>query len=250
MFITNDELKANETIQKCKKDFPQFETGKFYILRSEVTAFDRDNKEGIISFDGYSGVLVCFEEFSAQGNAHFIEPIFLLQQDGTLKQLDGLCEQRFYIPASWLNAADFEPFNFEESEYVKPDDALEIAWMRAESHAQNKEIAMSIIGLLLLILGIAGIVAYCLGALRNSPSFIVFGISILCILLAFLDIGVCIENGDLWKREEVRAKTALHRHKRLADFKKYSEKLGVDPCVSVFLGCMGIRLSTINKENV
>lgn len=250
MFITNDELKANETIQKCKKDFPQFETGKFYILRSEVTAFDRDNKEGIISFDGYSGVLVCFEEFSAQGNAHFIEPVFLLQQDGSLKQLDGLCEQSFYIPASWLNAADFEPFIFEESEYVKPDDALEIVWLKAESHALNEGIAIPIICFLLFVLGIAGIVAYCLDALHNIPRIAVFGVSILCILLALLLAWWYMENGDLRQREEVRAKTASQRYKRLADFKKYSEKLGIDPCVSVFLGCMGIRLSTINKENV
>lgn len=246
MFITNDELKANETIQKCKKDFPQFETGNFYILRSEVTAFDRDNKEGIISFDGYSGVLVCFEEFSAQGNAHFIEPIFLLQQDGTLKQLDGLCEQRFYIPARWLNATDFEPFILEESEYGKPDYVLMNIWMKANSLAAGKELAMLIVALLLLLLGIAGVVACFLYTLYTA----VFGVSFLCILLAVLLTWWSMVNRDLREREEVRAKTASHRYTRLYDLKKYSEQLGIDPCVSVFKGYMGIRLSEIREDDM
>ena len=35
-----------------------------------------------------AGTLVYFEGFSAQGNAHFNEPVLSLQENGTLKNID------------------------------------------------------------------------------------------------------------------------------------------------------------------
>ncbi len=238
VFISKDELEANETVQKCKADFPHLTEGQFYILRNEITAFDRNNNEGKISFDGYSGTLVYFEGFSAQGNAHFNEPVLSLQENGTLKNIDGVCELSFYIPVSDLNAADFEPFNFEESEFMEPDDIL----IHAYTHIEKKKTAISVAAFLLLLTGIGGGIG---SILFLRPIIAVVSI---CVFLIALILFWLFDN--LKKREVLRKRTAPFRYKRLSSLRKYTESLGIDPYVSTFKGHMGVRLSKISENNV
>ena len=239
MFISKDELEANETVQKCKADFPHLTEWQFYILRNEITAFDRNNNEGKISFDGYSGTLVYFEGFSAQGDAHFNEPVLSLQENGTLKNIDGVCEQSFYIPVSDLNAADFDPFNFEESEFMEPDDIL----IHAYARIKNKSFARTIIVIVLLLGGLVCVFVDAIFHIRP-----IFSIVSGCSAAIGVILMLCLNGHDDLK--EVRKGTVAYRYKRLSSLRKYTESLGIDPCVSTFKGYMGVRLSKISEDNV
>lgn len=260
MFITNREANGESIIKECEERFPQFRKGKFYVLRSEVKAFNQDDEEGRITLDGRTGVLLGFDSFNEDGNAWFFEPVFQLQPNGSLSEYYMLGTMRRYqnlwIPAEELANAVIEPFDFEKTDFSKADDA---AMCQAYNKARSRTTLMNalfISGLVLMFALIACGIFF--AAVKTRYEVRGLGIGALLIALVFLcglqfimlsNMGTICDN----IKEKVFSRIYKpYECKRIAVLQKCAENLGIDPFAVTFTNNNywdGIRLSKAGEAS-
>ena len=242
MFITNRELNGENIIKECEDRFPQFKKGEFYVLRSEVKAFNQDNEEGRITLDGRTGVLLCFDSFNEDGNAWFFEPVFLLQPNGSLSEYYVLGtmrrNQNLWIPAEELANAVIEPFDLEKTDFSKADDAAMCqAYNKARSRAAFMD-ALFISGLALMLVLIACGIFFAAVKTRHEVRGLGIGVLLaVLVLLSGLEFVMLSDMGTILDNIKEKVFSRIYKPyecKRIAALQKYAENIGVDPFAVTF----------------